>query len=397
MTSSRFHLVCAISLFALGACTDLDSTTNLNPEGPPMIRQVRMKEMYMDASGNLTERLTPVFAFGTHPKVASDDEAHPVTSAKAVNNKLRIIMDELLVGNYLEEIACRGTIDEDAYDFVPVGTTPDDIARCAVARDVLPQSCPKGFSKGVCMCKLEAGCGNAGEIKLGEPVGVLDVNQDGAADDTRFQRGAVGMQCSGIDVPIDINASYWNPSGDQNVPAMGGFDALGPAIVLVADLPPNAPMGMPAFLPTNTTCKLVFADSVVDKQGERVCAPPDGDITKPCTPGNVDAFSFKIEPLTATNTTFSNDDTGVSRTDPVTLKFSAPLDPAAINDITVTQGGTPYTQFTLSMPFTDTVRITWTGGLAATTQYTINIPTSVKDFYAQPLPMPSSYTFTTGM
>jgi hypothetical protein len=359
-----------------------------------MIRQVRMKEMYMDATGALSERLSPVFAFGTHPNVTSPEEAHPVTSAKSIGNKLRVIMDELLVGNYLEEIACRGQVDEDSYDLVLPGTTPDDIARCAVAKDVLPASCPGDFAKAVCICKLDTGCG---ETPKGGPVGVLDVNQDGAADDTRFQRGAVGLKCGTVDVPIDINMSYWNPSGDQNVPAMGGFDALGPALVLVAAVPPGSPMGMPAFLPTNTTCGLVFAPSVVDKQGNQVCAPPNGDVEQECTPGDTSAFSFKVEPLTAQNTTFADGDTGISRTDPVVLKFSAPLAPATVANITVTQGGTAFTGFTLSQPFTDTVRLTWSGtGLAANQQYTINIPATVTDYFAQPPPMPTTFTFTTG-
>lgn len=391
--TSRFVIAC-VGLLSVAACTDLDSATNLNPEGPPMIRQVRLKETYMDASGNLNPRLEPVFAFGTHPKVTSDDEAHPVTSATAVDNKLRIIMDELLVGNYLEEIACRATIDEDAYDSVAPGTTPDDIARCSVAKDVLVASCPGTSSHDVCICKLDAGCG---DVAKGKPVGVLDANQDGAADDSRFIAGAVGLKCGDIDVPVDIDASYWNPSGDQNVPAMGGFDALGPAIVLKTAPPAGAPTDTPAFLPTNSTCELVFSPSVVDKQGNQVCAPANGDIAKGCTPGDVSAFSFKVEPLWAKNNSFS-DTTGISRTANVDLKFSAPLDAASITGITVTQGATAYTQFTVAMPFPDTVRITWTaaGGLDANTEYTITIPTSVKDYYAQPMPTPKTITFTTG-
>ena len=394
MISSRFGIAAVVLLSS--ACTDLDSATNLNPEGPPMIRQVRLKEMYMSASGTLTERLSPVFAFGTHPQVTSVDQAHPVTSAKSVNNKVRIIMDELLVGNYLEQVACRGPIDDDAYDIVPLGATPDDIAKCAVAKDVLPSSCPGTGSHVVCICKLDGGCG---DVAKGEPVGVLDVNQDGAADDTRFMPGAVGLSCGGITVPIDLNNSYWNPSGDQNVPAMGGFDALGPAIVLQTLAPAGAPMGTPPFLPTNTTCNLTFAPDVVDKQNNQVCAPPDGDITKGCTPGDVSAFSFKVEPMSVINNSFSDGDTGVSRTDFVLLKASAPMALSSLNAITVLEGSTPYTEFTLTTPFPDTVRITWTNatGLAANQEYTINVGTGMVDLYDQPITMPTSFTFTTGM
>ena len=50
-------------------------------------------------------------------------------------------MDELLVGNALEEIACRAVVDDDAFARVPLGATPDDIAKCTVAQDVLKARC----------------------------------------------------------------------------------------------------------------------------------------------------------------------------------------------------------------------------------------------------------------
>src|SRR5262249_38267255 len=125
MISSRFGIACVLASLTVAACTDLDSATNLNPEGPPMIRQVRLKEKYQDATGVLTDRAAPVFAFGTHPQITGPDEAHAVTSATAIGNKLRVIMDELLVGNYLEQIECRAPVTTDgAFDSVPIGATP---------------------------------------------------------------------------------------------------------------------------------------------------------------------------------------------------------------------------------------------------------------------------------
>src|SRR5262245_50029841 len=178
MTASRIGIAC-VAAFVASACTDLNSATNLNPDGPPMVRQVRMNEKYVNAMGQLVDRVQPVFAFGTHPTVTTPDEAHDVTSAKAMGNKLRIIMDELLIGNNLEEIACRAPVDADAYDRVPIGATPDDIARCATAKDVLLSSCPGSNPHSVCICKNDGGCG---EVPKGSSVGVLDVNQDGSSD-----------------------------------------------------------------------------------------------------------------------------------------------------------------------------------------------------------------------
>jgi hypothetical protein len=395
MNTSRFGIACVVALISGAACTDLDSATNLNPEGPPMVRQVRMREMFQDAAGNVNERLSPVFAFGTHPQVTTEEEAHPVTSAKAVGNKLRVIVDELLVGNYIEQIACRAPIDDDQYDNVPVGATPDDIARCSVAKDALPKSCSSTSKYSVCLCQLDIGCGEG--IAKGAPVGVLDVNQDGAADDTRMIPGAAGIKCGTIDVAMDLNQSYWNPSGDQNVPAMGGFDALGPAIVLVPGQPPGSPMGTPQVLPTNTTCGLVFAPAVVDKQGNAVCTPDNGDVTKDCSPGDMSKFSFKVEALGVKQSNVQDGEMGVSRTGSIDITLTAPPDPASLAaGVTVTQGGTAFTGFTVAMALPDTLRITWTGTLAANTMYTITIGTALYDFYKQAAPMPVSYTFTTG-
>lgn len=375
----------AAALFAGVGCTELDSATNLNPEGPPMIQQVRLKEISENASGGtVTKR---VFAFGTHDLAAAGDYpalgANSMTTAAPTGQQLRIIMDELLVGNNLEEIACRAPVDDDAYDFVPYGTTPDDIAKCAVARDVLPGSCPGTLEHAVCICKIEGGCG---DTPMGGPVGVLDVNQDGAADDTRFIAGAVGILCGSIDVPIDVNNTYWNPSGDQNKPAMGGFDALGPALVVA---PTDA-------LPTNLRCNLTFSPAVVDKQGNQVCAPAGGDITQGCTEGDVSAFEFQTQALDVSNQSFSDGDTGVDRAGPVVIVATAPVSAATLGAITVTQGTTPFTGFTVTLPQPQAIRISWTAPLAAMTTYTISVATTLADTYGQTLVMPVTYTFTTG-
>ena len=362
-----------------------------------MVEQVRMSERYTDATGGLQVR-GPLFAFGTHPTVTSPNDEHPVTSALATRNNLRVIMDELLIGNYLEQIKCRAPVSADGqYDSVPIGATPDDIAKCSVAKDVLKASCVGDHR--VCLCQIDGGCG---DIAKGDPVGVLDANEDGAADDTRFINGAVGIRCGTIDVPIDLDQSYWNPSGNQQVPAMGGLDALGPAIVLVAKPPLNcgATCMDPTF-PTNLTCGLTFASNVTDKQGNQVCAPPDGDINKNCTPGDLSAFTFKTEPITVLSTSIDDNGgpTGLSRTATFDVRMNTSLLPSTLTAVTVTEGTTPYTQFTVSEPMVGTIRLTWTAatGLAANTMYTITVGTGLTDYYMQPIPAPVTISFTTGM
>lgn len=404
MRTVLFGISCFALAVGAAACTDDDSATNLHPEGPPEILQVRMLEDAPNANGNFeTHR---VFAFGNvNSTEATPDDEHPVTSAFAgtagqispgdTGRQLRIVMDELLEGNHLEEIQCRAVVDDDDFQRVPDGATPDDIARCSTAQDVLTETCTGPRS--VCLCQLETGCPvNGVTIAQGDPVGVLDANQDGAADATRFIAGAVGIDCGGTSIPIDLNASYWNPSGDQQVPASPDkFDGIGPAIVLLPA----------AALPTNTTCGLTFAEDVVDKSGIQVCAPPggapaDGTRAADCDPGDLSAFSFKTEALRIKpSSTVKDGSTGVSRTDDLVVTPNVPVDMTTLAAaITVLEGATPYTAFTLSLDNNGAIHFTWTavGGLTATTKYTVTIGTALKDTYGKALPMAFTLSFTTG-
>jgi len=380
------------AIVAIAACTDATSATDLHPEGPPMVQQIRMRELYSIGGVDGLDRV--VFGFGTYPDAAPEDE-HPVTTALASGNRLRIIVDELLRGNNLEEIACRAEIaDNDAFSRVPIGATPDDIARCAVAEDVLPARCPGSNRLSVCLCAKDAGClaqDGKSVTPKGESVGVADVDSDGAADNTRFIAGAVGIRCGEINVPIDLDMSYWTPSGNQQKPAQGGFDALGPAIVLV-------PGPVPAALPTGTDCGVVFSPEVVDKDGNQVCAPPGGDITAGCTPGDTTAIRFTVEPLRfAISSVFSA--TAQSRTADIKIRANVPLDAASVATVTVTEDpATNYTQFTAMLgagTASNEITIHWTVGLAASTHYTITLPTTVTDAHHQPAKQPLQIAFTT--
>lgn len=384
MRSAFMFVMTAATVATVAGCTDYDSATNLNPDGPPMVRQIRMKESYTEP-GQTTLSTRRVFGFGTHPD-ALDIEEHAVTSASLQGQAFRVIIDELLIGNNLEEVGCRGNVDGDTYARVPVGATPDDIARCSTAQDVLPSTCKGKYA--TCLCDLDAGCtvGTA-TIAKGLPVGVDDKNQDGAADDTRFIQDAVGIQCGNINVPIDLNMSYWNPSGNQEPPAMGGFEALGPAVVLVPS------QGLPSFL----DCHLTFAEDVVDKQNIRVCAPPNGDVDMDCTPGDTSLAKWKTEPMTVTAASFTNNQTGISRTDPAIFIANTNLDPSSSTAVSITTGGVAFTNFTTTITMGKVINVTPTGtGFAANTTYTITISSMVKDTFMQPLQTPLTITFTTG-
>lgn len=384
------RLACAATVAtAVGACADPGGGSALHPEGPPMILQVRLAESYLDSEQVRRARLA--LAFGTHP-LADPGEVHAVRDALALGNRLRVVVDELLAGDHLEEIACRGTVDDDPsggdrYGRVPAGATPDDVARCAVPDDELRRSCDPKRARAVCICRRAGGCtrNSGGDVAEGEPVGVLDVDQDGAADATRFVPGAAGVQCGPIAVPLDLAASYWSPSGDQRPPAMGGVDELGPALVLV----PGAP------LPTGASCGLALGDGVVDEQGVRACAPAGGDPAAGCAPGDISAFSFGVEPLAVISSSVADLAAGVPRTVRLTFGFSAPVDPASVTAVDIAPAP-PAPPARSAPPGAGLVLDFSAAPLAPRTQYTITLPAAITDTYAQPLAAPRAYRFTTG-
>lgn len=347
-----------------------------------MIQQVRLLEL---ADGVPTG----VFAFGTHPLAILRD-AHPVSMAVASGNRLRVVVDELLRGNTLEEIACQFTVDEDAFAAIPDGATPEDVEACTGSLASIAEHCTG--ARALCVCQLNAGCpsgvdaeGAAIVTAKGASVGVLDRDQDGAADTNHLIAGAVALRCDDIDVPLDGFASFWSPSGNQVAPADGGFDALGPAIVLA-----------PPAMPTGATCGLAFARSVVDKDGNALCAPPDGDRARGCTPGDTTAIRFAVEPLSYAPTA-AIVDPGQSRTAIIFLDASAPLDAATLGNLQVFEGAaTPYHDFTATLVKPDQIQIKWTIGLAPRTRYAIVIPTTVTDAYHRGARDAYTLGFTTG-
>ena len=381
---TRWGLALAASA-VLGACGAPASDADLHPDGPPKIEQVRVLEAGASGTSGPARR---VFAFGSHPD-ASVDDAHPVTRARAGGNTLRIVLDELLRGEAFQEIACRTVVDDDVFARVPRGATPDDVARCAVAATQLTARCPGSNPRSVCLCLRDSGCRSSDDTYVtprGAAVGVLDGDGDGVADVTRFIASAVRIQCDHIAVPIDPDKSQWIPSGNQQLTNGRGFDDLGPAVVVV-----------PGALPAGSACSVVFAPDVVDASGTQVCAPPGGDITAPCAPGDTSAVQFSVEPLGFTTSVI---DPGQPRGNPIAIVASAPIEVTTLAGITVTEApATSYTRFALSLgPDGTEIGILWTApdGLAANTRYTITIPTTVTDRYQRAAASAFEVSFTTG-
>src|SRR5689334_18817807 len=104
-------LLAPVALAMVGACTDApSSSTDLHPEGPPMIEQVLMTDMITVAGSDPFER--PVFAFGTHPE-APEGDVHPANARRPTETRLPTVVVGLWRGKTLEEIECRPGVDED--------------------------------------------------------------------------------------------------------------------------------------------------------------------------------------------------------------------------------------------------------------------------------------------
>jgi hypothetical protein len=416
----------AATLALASACSNEASKTDLLSQYPPFIMQVLIDEAFTDATGNSGTRR--VFGFGVHPQ-ATPDEEHAVMTAVAGNTgggvHLRIIVSKLLLGNSLQEIACRAPVSaEGAWDHVPLGATPDDIAACSAQdQGVLDESCHG--PKAVCLCQIAGGCG---AVPVGGAVGILDQNMDGAADAQRLIPGSVGLTCDNIAIPINLNdfdvsngisgvpGSYYDPSGFQQPPAAGGFEAMGPAIVLVpGKIVTGVVMNNPLpILPTSATCHLTM-NGVTDKTNTDPCAPvlkpPAGQSTcpddtecvnldAPCPQGDLSAFTFGTEPIVVTLQGIGDNSTGVAR-GPIIAQTndSVVLDPGSVGNITMTQAGQPFTAFTVAIdPNTGTfVTVTPNAGtFLANTLYTITFQTNFNDAFGKGPAAPITYHFTTG-
>jgi len=391
---NRSTLACGFAALTalVAACEEPATATGLHPEGPPKIQQVVMKEQTVNqVTGSLT--IASILAFGTHDLIP-EARIKPNTQEGSPDDQvLRVVFDELLVGNALEEIACRTRALSDVescvvpggFSRVPLGATPDDIADCAAADDLLDGQC----------VGLHAVC-----LDDGRPCGVQDDDENGSADNTRLIAGQVRVVCGGTDVPLNAEQSYWQPAGNQLVPAGGTPEgSLGPALILRPALEGR--------MPTNSDCQLVFASDVTDKHNNQICAPTGGDPNVDCNPGDLSNFSFKTQRLRVSSADPESNATGVSTsTARIRLFWNTAVNPAsAATAVTVTPA---LTNMNVSVSTTNPKSLTIEGcmapvtpsmpcqptAFAAATTYTVTVQ-NLTDTFGKAQPIAETLTFTT--
>lgn len=343
-----------------------------------MVRQVMVTEQVTTETSSLIKE--GQLAFGTHPAPFFENDDGEVLSAIALGaQEIRIVLDELVRGNDLEEIACA----DGTFSRIPRGTTPDDIADCAGPVDSL--------------LDCTAVCLNPDD---GSPIGILDADEDTAPDDMRMidynddpdvVELAVSVTCDGVDIPLDPDFSFWSPSGNQTFPSNGtlGFRGLGPAIVVK----PAGDIGMR----TGADCGVTFRPEVVDYDDNPICAPADGDIGNNCSGGDTSLIAFSTDTLKVVNTVPSNGSTNVSLNSSafMLVALNANADVDTVDAITLTANG-------VDVPISpqigdDKTAISFSLGadFEPDTEYVITVGTGLTDLLGGPLPAEYTATFTT--
>jgi hypothetical protein len=293
--------------------------------GPPEVLQVLVKERIAGEEGvELASRL----AYGDHDDVGEEDDRAVTEAVAWEGQRIRVVFDELLRGNFLEEIPCA----DGSWTQVPVGTTFDELGEL---------------------------CPDAG--------GILDTNGDGGFDDTRLIAGAVVLTCDGEEVPLDVQKSYYQPSGNQVMSSVG-VDSLGPAVVIApgAGMPPGA------------TCGIDFAGSVVDKQDEPV--------------GDTGDIGFTVEPFQVVGSEPADGATDVAVDTAIAIHLNAALVEATV--AARLRGGDDDVE-TTAVVEGGSVVVTVPGGLAAATTYTLTLVAGVEDVHGDALAADTTITWST--
>ncbi len=361
---SSAGLVAALaSSLAFGACSNPESKTLLRPEGPPEIRQI----FAIDDDG------VSKMAYGIHPDIIDEDptdqitppyanQAGPVNNAIVQGNRIRIIIDEILEGGTLEQFQCAcfrldgSGCTSRGFTFPP-GTTVDP-TRCT---DCLDDPVSTDINEtGLC----------------------ADINFDGVPDNAYMIPDVVNLNCGVALVGNTEDGGWYNPSGNQLIPILGGTNALGPAVVL-----------NPTILPTNADCVVEFASSVVDKDGLQVV--PD--------PADTDPPGFHTEPMVLVSSSPDDGQTGVPIASPIAITFNvellATLNESSLEVIEMVSGTAVPGTAALDPADPATIVFTPTASLATDTVYQVTAKggaQGVLDSFSSPLPQDETFTFTTG-
>jgi hypothetical protein len=179
---------------------------------------------------------------------------------------------------------------------------------------------------------------------------------------------------------------------------MGGVGALGPALVL------QTLYG----LPTGTTCHVEFDPTVTDKDGNPVCAPPDGDVNQNCaSPTDTSIAVWGVSPMRLDpDLTYPQNNSTVGSSAPLKLVFNTTMDVKSLMaNVSITEDGKPFPITAVNagtdikgvgVPYTFITNGTNPGpSFNSGKTYVVTINANASDYAGQPLGTTTTRTFMT--
>lgn len=330
----------------------------------PKISQVLIDERFDDGAGGTVVLQRSVFG---EPLDPGDDGE--VTGAVLRDNRVVIEIDQPLRASRFWVMRCnRGS---PSFDPIPDDATVDDITRCTAP----------GLEECTAFCADKSGILTYDD---GSPVISMIMYDDGNGDPDDVEFG-VRITCEGANILI-------NGSG-----ATLGLDR--PDGLL--EVQPPFAVSVP-YLRSSSMCELSFHDEVVGFDDKRVCAPPGGDLSSPCSaPG--EPIRFQTGPMAVIGSDPDDGEVDVrlknlsAPMDDKTLvvHFNVPVSQGAGIAFSLTENGAPKTIAVRSINRDNrAVLIDVPGGLTADADYTLSFGELLTDKFGGRFPGPASISFT---
>jgi hypothetical protein len=135
---------------------------------------------------------------------------------------------------------------------------------------------------------------------------------------------------------------------------------------------------------------------VVDKDGNQVCAPPDGDIRQDCSEGDTEEILFQVEPIAIRSSSPTPGAVLPATSTSAQIEFFQAIDGESVSAVTLSTGGADVAAEVIrDDERTDTIRITPTDGFLPGSEYTITVGTGIADLLGGTPDEPLTLTFTT--
>jgi len=172
----------------------------------------------------------------------------------------------------------------------------------------------------------------------------------------RFADGSAQILCDGVAMPFVTEGRELNE-----------WDAEALTLQLI-----------PQYLRTRAVCTIALAEFVTDVDGNRVCAPPNGDPAQACDEGDTSLIQFTVEPFALTFTSPADSTTDVAAGETSVLLQFRPM--AVESELNLTHvrivdqaGPTTHSKRVTSIADTQTIVVDVDQGLRPQTDYTVVI------------------------